>query len=59
MDSGKEGVNPVLMNITGPWKEYQPRQALNQGPSVFKSCMLPSHTSLALYCRVQTAVIHS
>ena len=43
MDShGETGMNPVTMTIINPLKEYQPRQGLNQQPSVLKSYALPT-----------------
>ena len=35
-------MNPVVMTIIDPWKEYWPSQGSNQLPPVLKSAMLPT-----------------
>ena len=42
MDSGKRGMNPVIITIINPGKKYWSSQGLNEQPPALKTCMLPT-----------------
>ena len=42
MNSGESGMNPGLMTIINPRKEYWPSRGSNQQPPVLKSAILPT-----------------
>ena len=41
-DSGERRMNPIVMTIINPRKEYCPSRGSNQRPQDLKSCTLPA-----------------